>query len=596
MHGFPTTLQNLRTFLEANKPLATSDGRSRAISYRERGRGHSTGNSRGNPKVKLSKQFPAKNSDYNSSSTFPRELITHAGKRNILLKQQLMPTPKFVLSYRNAIDKVTLTDTISKGGQQTAPKTYQDNAVSWGDVAAENASKSTVLNEGSVDYQQSSAPSPEIIVEPSTNAHSSNSDHIPKASSNLYDTYQEIATTATTSVFEETTKITDFINNDISEPSGKFIRDAPGNQRHDDHNSMQHGHSAAGGNSYPVSSFGYAVNFSASSASAQSRKPTGSTTVDSASRVQQPTLPTNNQPNNDVITRPVNLHQPTESGRPLPPLSVPNVRETDNKLLTVKEDELGAEQQHTNNMNRGQTMRLRQNVISTIKPVEVVTGGSGLIHHEERNRGLQLSTADKMGRSSNTMGNAVDDDTLRIEDEIEHPSYGSYNERVELMNEQPSDTEYDEESQFDRNLYQMLNNMQLSEQESTEEIERVRQSLASGKSWFEVGEDIGARILRRRVARAGTDAAALRQVFADTAARYSHRDLGSENKSHDEEEYEHVQDNNNPTSDDQPPYTVHRGRVMNPANGNSISSITCLGPFFTRFCVYWTTLHVLECM
>ena len=192
MHGFPTTLQNLRTFLEANKPLATSDGRSRAISYRERGRGHSTGNSRGNPKVKLSKQCPAKDSDYNSSSTFPRELITHAGKRNILLKQQLMPTPKFVLSYRNAIDKVTLTDTISKGGQQTAPKTYQDNAVSWGDVAAENASKSTVLNEGSVDYQQSSALSPEVIVEPLTNAHSSDSDHIPKAFSNLFDAYQEI--------------------------------------------------------------------------------------------------------------------------------------------------------------------------------------------------------------------------------------------------------------------------------------------------------------------------------------------------------------------------------------------------------------------
>ena len=40
------------------------------------------------------------------------------------------------------------------------------------------------------------------------------------------------------------------------------------------------------------------------------------------------------------------------------------------------------------------------------------------------------------------------------------------------------------------------------------------------------------------VCRAGADAAALRQVFADTAARYSHRDLGTENKSHDEEEYE----------------------------------------------------------
>ena len=105
------------------------------------------------------------------------------------------------------------TDTTSKEILQTAPKTYQDNAVSWGNVAAENASKSTVLNEGSVDYQQSSALSPEVTEEPLINAPSSNSDNIPKAFSNLFDTYREIAKTATASVFEETTKITDFINN-----------------------------------------------------------------------------------------------------------------------------------------------------------------------------------------------------------------------------------------------------------------------------------------------------------------------------------------------------------------------------------------------
>ena len=58
------------------------------------------------------------------------------------------------------------------------------------------------------------------------------------------------------------------------------------------------------------------------------------------------------------------------------------------------------------------------------------------------------------------------------------------------------DTDADDESQLDQNL---MHDLQLSEQETEEEVETCRRELANGRSWNDVQVDTGRRMTQRRL-------------------------------------------------------------------------------------------------
>ena len=78
MHGFPSTLQNLRGLFKKKKRHVAGNEKYSVVSRSKRGRKRGGYPIRGYPKVNPAKQFAAKNSAYNFSSRFQRELISHS--------------------------------------------------------------------------------------------------------------------------------------------------------------------------------------------------------------------------------------------------------------------------------------------------------------------------------------------------------------------------------------------------------------------------------------------------------------------------------------------------------------------------------------
>ena len=195
MHGFPSTLQSLRGLFKKKKRYVAGNGKYSVVSRSKRGRKRGGYPIRGYPKVNPAKQFAAKNSAYNFSSSFQRELITHAEMQNILPQRILMPTPNFMHINRNEAHRRAPPNPNPRKKPQERSN-YQDGAVSWGDnIGKINASESTILNDTSTASQQTSASEPRSISASSDQLHGTLPNTTSRDSSNLLSKSRGIAHT-----------------------------------------------------------------------------------------------------------------------------------------------------------------------------------------------------------------------------------------------------------------------------------------------------------------------------------------------------------------------------------------------------------------
>ena len=132
--------------MRGKKHPAADDGGSPASPDRKRTRSINLGAKRSTAKVSLFKQQPTKNSAYNYSIIFRRELITHAEKRNILPEQQLIQPTKIVHALRKS-DRIPAShERMTKGKPPVEAESYQDSDLGWGKFRTENSSISTILD------------------------------------------------------------------------------------------------------------------------------------------------------------------------------------------------------------------------------------------------------------------------------------------------------------------------------------------------------------------------------------------------------------------------------------------------------------------
>ena len=252
MHGFPSTLQSLRGIFKRKKRSVAGNGKYSVVSHSKRGRKRGGYANRGYPKVNPAKQFAAKNSAYNSSSRFQRELITHAEMRNILPQRILTPAPKFMHINRNEAHRRAPQDLNPRKKPQERSN-YQDGAVSWGDkIGKMNASESTILNDTSIASQLTSASEPRSISASSDRLHRTLPNSTSRDSSDLLRESRGIAHTATAAVFNNSDENSSTNANGRDKGGAKIIRAVLQAPQRGNIDSNLTKHSETGGNSYPA--------------------------------------------------------------------------------------------------------------------------------------------------------------------------------------------------------------------------------------------------------------------------------------------------------------------------------------------------------
>ena len=246
-------MQISEPILRGKKHPAADDGGSPAAPDRKRTRSINLGAKRSTAKVSLFKQQPTKNSAYNFSSTFRRELITHAEKRNILPEQQLIQPTKIMHALRKS-DRIP-----ASHGHKTKEKppveaeSYQDSNLGWGKFRTENSSISTILDGNSsallsqnTKMMKGKSTTPAERQELLRTTTSSNSH------SKTRRNHQEIAETAPTVEFQNPRKNTDDASNDDVPRKQKSSEDIKEPQILSEDESESPEHIANNRDSYPV--------------------------------------------------------------------------------------------------------------------------------------------------------------------------------------------------------------------------------------------------------------------------------------------------------------------------------------------------------
>ena len=423
MHGFPSTLQSLRGILKRKKRSVASNGKYSVASNRKRGRERGSATTRGHPKVKLAKQSTAKNSDYKFSSTFRRELITHAERRNILPQRILMQTPNFMHANRNEAYKRAPQDPNHGIRLQTNPKNYQDSEVGWGNFRADDSSKSTILNDTSTASQPISVPESRSINVSADRLHRSLSNNTPRDPSNLLSTSREIDDTASAAVANDFDGISSTNANGHYRDDAKISRAVLTASRHENSDSTTPEHPEHGGNSYPAMSAENSTYLS----------------------------DTNANTSRNAITRPV-IAQQRRDGRNPVPHDASDVRVTVNQMLIAEEHK------HENITIEPNTGRLHKSAAELHQPGKVVKEGTGLTNHETRNRNPRTTTTGT-NQKLDVIHSEDADDTLHIEDELGHPLYGTRQVNLDLTSSEEQSNESDGGSQIDQDLMRLLDEM-----------------------------------------------------------------------------------------------------------------------------------------